>query len=356
MTKHNIVDPRALDYTSLLDARLLTLARSKILNALFIMGCVCAIVSFVATSDSVESMIADFGGPSGRAYGTVLTTLLVGGVVACIITVKYYAVHRHRQDENRQKQIKKSLAAFAKTNTWVVSVDQDLGQEPGVYYSGTKTYAPLLLANKVKQWDVAMWSRSVGYLVDAEGKKIPVITDMLVICVRLKRTMPHIICNSKRSDRTGLRSRFPVDFDPKQIQILEGDFSDYFEVYTPESYERDARALLTPDVMQAMLRYSDIYDFEIVDTMVYAYGPKFEALSKQAVQSGMQVAQMIQAEFGQQNKYYTPAADLQLSTAGVLPSGKRLRHNKHWDYIVAAGVIVAAVVIVTIVTMSYLAS
>lgn len=70
--------------------------------------------------------------------------------------------------------------------------------------------------------------------------------------IDMNRNLPHVILDSTVDNVNVLGKVFnnlPDDIDPNQRLSLEGGFNDYFTLYAPKDYERDALYIFTPDLM-----------------------------------------------------------------------------------------------------------
>lgn len=87
-----------------------------------------------------------------------------------------------------------------------------------------------------------------------------------LIEVPLSRKLPNIFFDGYKSHG----QQFHWLIDPRQIDSLEDDFDNYFITYFPEHYHVDARSIIGPEVMQAMI---DIYpaDIEIYGDSLFIY-------------------------------------------------------------------------------------
>jgi hypothetical protein len=85
--------------------------------------------------------------------------------------------------------------------------------------------------------------------------------------VRLSTRLPHILLRAQ----DGPGDRFTLADLPASGQrlSLEGDFDDYFTLYCPEKYERDALYLFTPDVMARLIDRVRGFDVEIIDDWLF---------------------------------------------------------------------------------------
>lgn len=85
---------------------------------------------------------------------------------------------------------------------------------------------------------------------------------------RLTRELPNIIFDSKRSRGRQFRFRY---IGSQQLS-LEGSFDTYFDTYTPDFYQIDSLAFISPEVMHILIEASD-YDIEITHDRLFLYGP-----------------------------------------------------------------------------------
>jgi len=85
--------------------------------------------------------------------------------------------------------------------------------------------------------------------------------------VRLSTRLPHIYLRAQ----SGPMDQFTMVALPDSAQrlSLEGDFDDYFTLYCPEKYERDALYLFTPDVMVRLMNRVRGFDVEIIDDWLF---------------------------------------------------------------------------------------
>jgi hypothetical protein len=85
--------------------------------------------------------------------------------------------------------------------------------------------------------------------------------------VRLGTRLPHIYLRAQG----GPVSQLTMAALPERAQrlSLEGDFDDYFTLFCPEGYERDALYLFTPDVMARLMDRVRGFDVEIIDDWLF---------------------------------------------------------------------------------------
>lgn len=89
------------------------------------------------------------------------------------------------------------------------------------------------------------------------------------VAVKLDVPLPNIVLDAKGNN--GFGSNLPASFQKEQRLSLEGNFDQYFTLYCPEGYERDALYLFSPDIMARFIDNAAELDVEIVDDWVFLY-------------------------------------------------------------------------------------
>jgi hypothetical protein len=90
--------------------------------------------------------------------------------------------------------------------------------------------------------------------------------------VRLPLEMPHMYLDSLQAGG----HKVSAVFDTSQKIVLEGNFSQYFNVFVPAKYEAIALSVLAPDVMQTLQRHAADFDVEL-------YGDHLRVISNHKV-------------------------------------------------------------------------
>jgi hypothetical protein len=83
--------------------------------------------------------------------------------------------------------------------------------------------------------------------------------------IQLDGALPHIVLDSRANDARGEGTSLRFRVDSSQRLGLEGDFDEYFTLYCPEGYERDALYLFSPDIMARFVDHAADFDVEIAD-------------------------------------------------------------------------------------------
>ncbi|WP_175987780.1 hypothetical protein [Microbacterium tenebrionis] len=89
------------------------------------------------------------------------------------------------------------------------------------------------------------------------------------VAVKLDVPLPNIVLDALGNN--GFGSNLPASFGKDQRLSLEGDFDQYFTLYCPKGYERDALYLFTPDIMARFIDSAAQLDVEIVDDWLFLY-------------------------------------------------------------------------------------
>ncbi|MBO0980277.1 hypothetical protein [Microbacterium sp. SD291] len=89
------------------------------------------------------------------------------------------------------------------------------------------------------------------------------------VAVKLDVPLPNIVLDAKGNNSFG--SNLPASFEREQHLSLEGNFDQYFTLYCPAGYERDALYLFTPDIMARFIDNAAELDVEIVDDWMFLY-------------------------------------------------------------------------------------
>lgn len=153
------------------------------------------------------------------------------------------------------------------------------------------------------------------------------------IGLRLARNVPHMVLDSKDNDtslmgKTLLRN-FPVAMPGDQRMSLEGDFDNHFTLYAPKKYDVDARYILTPDVMAALVDMSPRRDVELVDDMVFFYMPQPDKTTEaRMMDDALTVLSTVGRQLYDQTEHYADDRVQQSRhTNAVAQQGRRLRRR-----------------------------
>lgn len=150
----------------------------------------------------------------------------------------------------------------------------------------------------------------------------------------MPRRLPHMVLDAKKNNFWKM-SNLPKIFNKDQVLSLEGDFDNYFTLYAPKEYERDALYVFTPDVMQHLIQHGQEFDMEIIDDQLFVYSSQPFAMEREEVLRKLfTVISKIGDELGAQTDYYADENIGDRSVNLVAPQGARLKSGVNWVVIV----------------------
>ncbi|MEV4686664.1 hypothetical protein [Microbacterium sp. LWH3-1.2] len=183
------------------------------------------------------------------------------------------------------------------------------------------------------------------------------------VAVKLDTPLPHIVLDA--TSNNGLfGSNLPLTFDKDQRLSLEGDFDEYFSLYCPADYERDALYLFTPDIMARFIDNAAALDVEIVDDWLFLYAKRdFSTLDPATWAWLFSVIGALLEKFAQWARWrderlaavaagvgtrhagaasvpFSPPLDALRPPPGVAAEGRRLQRGVPWVPIIVGGVMV----------------
>ncbi|MFK4760941.1 hypothetical protein ACI3KS_08415 [Microbacterium sp. ZW T5_45] len=191
---------------------------------------------------------------------SLLTPIVVGAVILAA-AVGVVGVVRWRAARIRRWR----LGRFAEVNGFQYTERMHLPNLPGMIFDiGTSREATDIIAgSRPRHVEFGNYEYTVK-----RGKSSTTYR-WGYVAVKLSAPLPHIVLDAKGNN--GFGSNLPVSFRGVQRLSLEGDFNEYFELYCPRGYERDALYLFTPDVMARFIDNSAELDVEIVDGWMFLY-------------------------------------------------------------------------------------
>ncbi|HZM63943.1 MAG TPA: hypothetical protein VFB59_02310 [Candidatus Saccharimonadales bacterium] len=155
-----------------------------------------------------------------------------------------------------------------------------------------------------------------------------------IIEVHLTRKLPHILLDGRKNNAWGFGNL--AYFKDDQQLTLEGNFNEYFELYVPNGYERDALYFITPELMALLIDFGANFDIEIIDDRLYIYKQHlFELQKQQTIEDIFRLIDVLGAEVQENTKRYADANVGDRSANAVAGPGQRLKKPAVWLAIVA---------------------
>ena len=151
---------------------------------------------------------------------------------------------------------------FAAVNGWWLDTETPPGAviPPSLQFGHDQNWSPIVqtqLGDLV--CDILTYRCITGY--DDKSERTHHFT---IACAQLPAALPHILLLSKKS-RIDVRH----DLGNGEDLQLEGDFGNYFSLQIEKGDEVNVLTLITPDVMQTLVAYSQGEDIEIVGNKLY---------------------------------------------------------------------------------------
>lgn len=145
--------------------------------------------------------------------------------------------------------------------------------------------------------------------------------------VKLLRNVPNMLLDSKKNNFLGGRfSNLPRSYSKDQTIKLEGNFNDYFTLYAPVTYGKDAFYIFTPDVMAKLIDHGCDFDIEVIDNHLMFYSSRpFNLESEAEISKLLSVLDAISAELIDQTDYYADERTANREADIVAAPGRRLK-------------------------------
>lgn len=194
--------------------------------------------------------------------GAILPVLLIGGIVALVVTAIVRGLSGTQARWFR-------LDRFARANamTYIPAI-----QRPAlngmIFGLGNSR-----VANDVVRGAEPRFVEFANYRYTTGSGKNRTTHAWGYVAIKLDTPLPHIVLDAQ-SNNGLFGSNLPASFDRDQRLSLEGDFDRYFSLYCPEGYERDALYLFTPDIMARFIDNAAALDIEIVDDWMFLYAKR----------------------------------------------------------------------------------
>lgn len=315
----------------------------------------------------IGAFVSVAAGDGGGAVLFSFVPFVVMGVVIALVLVGLLRGTRSR-DERMYR-----LDRFARANAMQYEPRLDAPGLPGMIFSigSSRRSSDLVRGDRPRFVEFANYRYTTG-----SGKNRQT-HQWGYVAVKLDTPLPHIVLDA--TSNNGLfGSNLPLTFDKDQRLSLEGDFDEYFSLYCPADYERDALYLFTPDIMARFIDNAAALDVEIVDDWLFLYAKrdfstldpatwawlfsvvgalldKFaqwarwrdERLAAAAAASMTDAAPLGSAavpvgagQGGAASVPFHPPLDALRPPPGVAPEGRRLQRGVPWVSVIVGGVVV----------------
>ena len=276
------------------------------------------IVTFAGTAISISvSSMSDGGDPIGF-LGSIFPALFIGLIVFAAIVV----VGRLLNGRNWETWYR--LETFANANGMIFSPVDHNPYYPGAIFNLGDSRKSLnhLRSASDRYLDIGNYQYTTG-----SGKNRST-HNWGFMALHLDRRLPNMVLDSKANNGLFGGTNLPAYFDKKQILSLEGNFNDYFTLYCPREYERDALYVFTPDLMALLIDNAAPFDVEIVDDWMFVYSARpFPSADPGVYQRLFRIVDTVGAKTLAQTDRYVDENVGNFAANFVAPQGQRLKRG-----------------------------
>ncbi len=285
--------------------------------------------------------------PNAVAGSTIALIVMVG--VVCLFGTLILMAIRYATGPNGPRGRWYRLSQFANANGFVPCPPSVGPGYPGSIFSigsSRRSYDRIQSASG-RFLDIGNYRYTTG-----SGKNRQTHT-WGFMALQLDRRLPHMVLDARSNNGLFGGTNLPSQFSKDQILTLEGNFNEYFTLFCPREYERDALYVFTPDLMALLVDQTSSFDVEIVDDWMFVYSAQpLPVLNPMMWQRMFRIVNTVGAKTLDQTEHYRDErmvpTDLSVlagaATTGnlIATQGQRLKKRINW----VAIVIIAGVVIV----------
>lgn len=266
-------------------------------------------------------IIAIMQGGSG-GWGTAVTFLITTIVIVGISVAVYYG---SRMEARRRVR----LSWFAADNKLVYQPAVTGIAHAGMFFqlghSRRVTHSLTGSLSNGGTFQFADYNYTTG-----SGKNQQTHT-MSFIRIQLERHLPHMVLDSMKNNMKlfgANMSNLPVSFKKDQVLTLEGNFNDYFKLYAPKEYERDALYVFTPDLMALFMDTIAVNDAEIIDDQLYVYSSRTITYENPVVvQNIMKIVELVGGRTIRRTDRYSDERATAADAGSVAAPARRLKRS-----------------------------
>lgn len=218
------------------------------------------------------------------------------------------------------------LKRFSTANGFTFTMDHPFDKFPGIIFSIGHTGQYISVVTGTYQ--NLPFEFGNFYCTQGSGKNSK-RRSFGVIDVKLTRRLPHILLDARSNNSFGFTNL--ATFGSSQHLTLEGNFNDYFNLYVPDGYERDALYFITPELMVLLIDLGAAFDVEIIDDHLYIYSNKEFTLENRAtIEQIFKLISVLGAEVQENTVRYADANVGDRTNNLVAKPGRRLRRYPPW--------------------------
>ncbi|MBG6053911.1 hypothetical protein IWX81_000301 [Salinibacterium sp. CAN_S4] len=171
------------------------------------------------------------------------------------------------------------------------------------------------------------------------------------LALQLDRALPHMVLDSRANNGLFGGTNLPASFQKEQVLSLEGDFDNYFTLYCPRQYERDALYVFTPDLMALLIDNAAPFDVEIIDSWMFVYSAApFDMMQPAVHERLLRIVDTVGAKTLSQTDRYADARIQDARANVVAPAGQRLKLKFPLSAVIVIGIFVTAFAVIPFIT------
>ena len=305
------------------------------------MGCLIAMVGIILLAITLTAMLASIVALTQGAP----VVLGIAGIVlppAVSAALLWLTIHALMKSNELQWQNWFRLSRFAADNNLVFSGATPNPQYPGMIFNQGSSRKTI---NHFRSVDGRFFDIGNFQFTTSNGETTTT-HHRGFMALHLDRRLPHMVLDAKSNGSFGLAA-----FGKDQRLSLEGNFDDYFTLFCPKEYERDALYVFTPDLMALLIDEAAPFDVEIVDNWMFVYANgAFPPMQIAIYERLFRIIDTVGAKTLSQSARYRDdrVVEAPFEANVVAPPGQRLRRRFPRAVIVLI-VIAAAIVVLPIV-------
>jgi hypothetical protein len=229
---------------------------------------------------------------------------------------------------------------FAKENNFQYQQKHSTGGQPGlIFHEGHSRIFRDVISGAANDTPFEMGNY---FYVTGSGKNQQ-SHDWGYMVIPLKRHVPNMILDAKSNNMSmfGIEmTNLPSAFKNNQTLSLEGDFDNYFTLYAPKEYKRDALYIFTPDLMALLIDNTATFDVETVDDKLYIYSSQqLNLLNPLLLEKLFQIITTVGVKTISQTASYADERVIESAQGSIIAEpGRRLKPSYTKTIVIIAGI------------------
>lgn len=297
-------------------------------------------------------ILGTFGGVTTLIGGMILVAGVIGGNIIGVVfgllvagTGGFIIFGSTILERTYTRAVR--LSRFARDNGWFYSRSVKAPLHQGIIFQqGHSRHAADII---YLTGDPAVASFEMGnYQYTVGSGKNQQTYHWIYACVEMDRNLPHMVLDARSNNMRlfgkNISSNLPISLNRDQVLSLEGDFNNYFTLYAPKEYERDALYVFTPDLMALLIDNASSFDAEVIDNKFYIYaqsgGAQDVFTNPHFAYKILNIIHNVGMKLHRQTDYYADETVPDRSANVVAHQGRRLKRGMSWIAIIVIIVVI----------------